>query len=59
MMEEIERELLFAGRVVEAARALVKNPPYHQCRGPFCPLCIMLPDRIADYDAVVAEMDGT
>lgn len=55
MMEEIERELLAAGRVVEVARILIKDPPYHQCRGPFCPLCILLPDRIADYDETVAE----
>lgn len=34
--------------VAEVAQQIVSYPPFHNCRGPFCPLCIELPNRLAD-----------
>jgi hypothetical protein len=34
--------------LIEVVRKIVANPPYHNCRGPRCPLCMELPAALED-----------
>lgn len=38
-----------AEAVCEAARQLVVDPPYHDCRGPMCLLCGLLADKLGSW----------